>query len=129
MPPRSSDAEQYARFEKLVAAALHAPDPVCALREASRDPQLGFELRRRLARADGRGVQLSALLVARLRFERLLCGCPEAEAWFDRDARAFTECFRRYHHEVPPSAFFPKEEARLFSAWLDRQRDRQAREG
>jgi hypothetical protein len=62
-------------------------------------------------------VALSALLVARLRFERLLRGSPEAEAWFERDPAGFGEAFHRYHAEVPPRAFFPATEAALFQAW------------
>jgi hypothetical protein len=54
--------------------------------------------------------------VARLRFERLLRGSPEADAWFERDAAGFTEAFRRYHAGTPPTAFFPGHEARLFRA-------------
>jgi len=61
---------------------------------------------------------LAALLVARLRFERLLRGSPQAEAWFDADPEAFAAAFKRYHAEVPPAAFFPQAEARLFRQWV-----------
>jgi hypothetical protein len=96
-----------ADYEKQLAAAMRARDPVAALRAI--DPHV-----------DADGVRLTALLVARLRFERLLRGSPEAEEWFDRDAAAFTRAFSRYHAEVPPRAFFPADEAALFSAWRDR---------
>jgi hypothetical protein len=70
--------------------------------------------------ADADGVKMTALLVARLRFERLMRGSPEAESWFERDPADFTRAFSRYHAEVPPRAFFPTEEARLFRAWRER---------
>jgi hypothetical protein len=106
------------RFEKLLARAITAPDPVAALRAASRDRTLPADLRRRLAAADEDGVRLSALLVARLRFERLLRGSRSAEDWYDSDPATFTEAFRRYHASTPPTAFFPQAEAALFAAWL-----------
>ena len=65
---------------------------------------------------------MCALLIARLRFERLLRGCPEAEAWFETDAATFAIAFRRYHADVRPTAFFPPDEAILFRAWDRRVR-------
>jgi hypothetical protein len=100
-----------------MARAITSTDPVAALRSAARDRRLDGELRRRLAAADEDGVRLSALLVARLRFERLIRGSPEAEEWYDADAERFTEAFRRYHAEVAPTAFFPPAEAELFARW------------
>ncbi|HEY2746315.1 MAG TPA: hypothetical protein VGL86_16895 [Polyangia bacterium] len=96
-----------ADYERRVAAAMRARDPVAAMREI--DPAV-----------DADGVRMTALLVARLRFERLLRGSPEAEASFDRDAAAFAATFARYHAEVAPRAFFPADEAALFDAWRDR---------
>ena len=75
-------------------------------------------LDRVLAAIDKDGFRISALLVARLRFERLLHGHPTVPEWLDRDAADFTETFRRYHAAVPPTAFFPPDEARTFDAWL-----------
>ncbi|WP_438026023.1 hypothetical protein [Sorangium sp. So ce233] len=112
-------ARAHARYEEVVARAMTAEDPVAALRVAAEDPALPPALRRSLRAADEDGVRMSALLVARLRFERLLRGSPEAEAWFDRDPEEFSAAFRRYHAEVPPTAFFPPGEARLFRAWLE----------
>jgi hypothetical protein len=116
-----SPAEDHARFEKLLARAMSAPDPAAALRRASRARRLSPALRRALAAADPDGVRMAALLVARLRFERLLRGSPEAEAWFDRDPEDFAAVFGRYHAEVPPAAFFPPAEGRLFRGWLARR--------
>ena len=97
-----------ADWEKQLAAAMRARDPVAAVRAIHPG-------------ADADGVRLSALLVARLRFERLLRGSPEAEASFDREPAAFARDFARYHAEVPPRAFFPADEAALFRAWRDRR--------
>jgi hypothetical protein len=94
-------------YETRLAAAMRADDPVAAVRALHPG-------------ADADGVQMTALLVARLRFERLLRGSPDAEAWFDRDPADFAGAFRRYHAEVAPSAFFPADEAALFVAWRRR---------
>ncbi len=112
-------AEAHARFERAIARAMTAPDPVAALRRSARDTRLPAPLRRALASADEDGVRMAALLSARLRFERLIRGCPEAEAWFDRDAEGFAGAFRRYHEEVRPTAFHPQAEAVLFLRWRD----------
>jgi hypothetical protein len=96
-----------ADYERRMAAAMRAEDPVAAVRALHPG-------------ADADGVRMTALLVARLRFERLLRGSPDAEAWFDADPAGFARAFRRYHAEVPPWAFFPAEEAALFLAWQAR---------
>lgn len=97
-----------ADYEKQLARAMRARDPVAAVRAIHPG-------------ADADGVRMTALLVARLRFERLMRGSPEAEASFDRDAATFARDFARYHREVPPRAFFPVDEAALFCAWRDRK--------
>jgi hypothetical protein len=109
--------KDFAMYEKLVARAMRAPDPMAALRAAARDRRLDPDTRRRLANASEDGVRMSALLVARLRFERLMRGSPEAEQWFDEDPGTFSAAFRAYHEAVPPTAFFPRDEARQFRAW------------
>jgi hypothetical protein len=105
--------------EELLAVALTAIDPCGALAVAACDPRLSNAARERVAAIDKDGFRISALLVARLRFERLLHGHPAVPEWLDRDAAGFTETFRRYHAAVPPTAFFPPDEARAFAAWLD----------
>lgn len=108
------------RFEKSLALALTATDPVRAVRRLGRDPRLPMTLRRTLRRARGPNIEMCALLIARLRFERLLRGCPEAETWFEEDPATFAIAFRRYHAEVRPTAFFPPDEAISFRAWSNR---------
>jgi hypothetical protein len=118
---RVSDDAAYARFDRLVADALTAPDPVAAFRAACAE-EWPAELRSAIEAAAGSedGVRLTALLVAKLRFERLMHGSRRAGEWFDRDAAEFTEAFRRYHATVPPTATDPRREAEAFERWLDR---------
>ncbi len=63
------------------------------------------------------GVRMAALLVTKLRFERLIRGSRSAEEWFERDGEGFARAFREYQGAVPPTAFFPGEEGRLFERW------------
>ena len=114
------DEDAHVLLERAVAAALRAADPVAALAAAAEGRGLTHELRAALAEADADGVRLAALLVAKLRFERLIRGSDRAHAWFERDPAAFTDAFRRYHAEVAPLAFWPSEEAASFDAWLSR---------
>jgi hypothetical protein len=119
--PRQTPAQAQARLERALVRVMMAPDPGEALQRAARDPGLPAPLRRALEGASPDGVRTAALLVAKLRFERLVRGSLEAEAWFERDAAGFAAAFRRYHAEVAPRAFFPPAEARLFAAWLARR--------
>jgi hypothetical protein len=106
-----------ATLEAKIARALRDDDPWAAFVRLGEDASLSADLRARVRAADPDGVRMAALLVARLRFERLLRGSPAAEAWFEEDPSAFAAAFRRYHRTVAPTAFFPPEEARLFDAW------------
>jgi hypothetical protein len=95
-------------------------DPVAAMRALAEEPGWPDELRQaaRAAATQARGIELTALLVARLRFERLMQGSREASALFERDPAGFVALFRAYHREVAPSVYFPAQEGRLFTAWL-----------
>jgi hypothetical protein len=64
------------------------------------------------------GLQLTARLVLQQRFGRLLRGSVPASRWFERDPAGFTEAWRLYHEEVPPTARTPGAEARRFEAWV-----------
>ncbi len=66
------------------------------------------------------GVRVAALLIAKLRFERLQSGSNDAAAEFDDDAAAFVARFKRYHATVPPTAWNPVDEAALWSAFRSR---------
>lgn len=111
----------YELFETLLAQALRSPEPARAIQRMCADIRLPLGFRKALAGVDADGVRLTAMLVAKLRFELLIQGSDEAAAWFERDAASFADMFRRYHHEVAPIAFFPAEEARLFLAWCEAQ--------
>lgn len=100
-------------YEAAISAALVAPDSVARLRET----ELDADLAKCIGAIDDDGFRLTALLVARLRFERLVQGNADAGRWFEDDPRAFADAFRRYHAEVPPTAFFPQHEAKLFAQW------------
>lgn len=109
-------------YERVLARALRAPDPPAVLAAAARNRRLPAALRRTLAAVAPDGLRLAALLVTRLRFERLLRGSGAAAAWFSTDPAAFTRAFGRYHRQVPCRALFPSDEARDFERWLAGQR-------
>jgi hypothetical protein len=113
-----------AAWQRVLADAMRAADPVAAVRAASEDDHHPASLRRALQQAlrNEAGLRMTALLVAKLRFERLVRGSGEAAALFDRHPRAFTEAFRRYHAETPARATFPAAEARDFAAFCKRAR-------
>jgi len=68
---------------------------------------------------DPDGLELTRLIVKKLRFELIIRGDSGMEAWFDRDAAAFTAAFKAYDALVPPRSWFPREEAEKFRAWCD----------
>ena len=109
-------AEGLMRLETLLADALTAADPAAALRDTGELPP---ELREAVERIDVDGLRVAALLVAKLRFQRLLNGSARAGEWFARDARGFTDAFRRYHDDVPPTSGDPWSEAAAFESWAE----------
>ena len=71
-----------------------------------------------LARLDPDGLRLTALLIQKLRFERILRGDPDLRRRFEEDPEGFTRGFQRYLRATPPRAVFPAEEAEQFRAFL-----------
>jgi hypothetical protein len=67
------------------------------------------------------GLAIAALLVARLRFERLMQGSPLAIHWFDAHPAEFAAAFKRYHTTTPSEHLMPTEEAVTFEAWFERE--------
>ncbi len=110
---------EYARLESLMAAALREEDPVAGFRAAAEDGELTEELRRAVQSAAPEGIRIASLLVARLRFERLMNGSVEADGWFERDPKGFTAAFRRYHREVAPREVWARGEGESFATWAD----------
>lgn len=107
------DADAIARLQALLGEALYADDPVAFVRTRAAEPGADPAL----AAIDADGLRIAALLVAKLRFQRLLNGSKRAGEWFEHDAAAFTAAFRRYHREVAPTAIDPWREAAAFDAW------------
>ena len=66
---------------------------------------------------DPDGLELTRLIVKKLRFELIARGASDLYAWFDRDPAAFTTAFKAYDRAVPPRSWFPREEAESFRAW------------
>ena len=114
-----ADRDDLVCQQALLADLLTAPDPVAALRErraaANADPALHA--------IDEDGLRIAALLVVKLRFQRLTNGSRRASEWFERDPRGFTDAFRAYHQEVPPTALDPWREAAAFEGWCDAGND------
>jgi hypothetical protein len=117
-PRRLTPAQAQARLEAILARAMRSSDPPGELQRAAADPALPPALRRALLRADGDGVRLAALLISKLRFERLIRASAEAEQQFADDPEAFAQTFRRYHESIPPADFFPPREAQRFRRFL-----------
>ena len=78
----------------------------------------------RWQRAQQAGLTVTAQMIVRLRFERLLSAHAGALAHFQREPAAFSQRFRRYHRSVPPTATFPQEEAALYDRFVETQADR-----
>jgi len=110
-------AAELEALQRAMADALRAEDPVAAMRSVAEAPALDAATREALRAADEDGLRLTALLVAKLRFERIVRGSGAADAWFDAEPETFSAAFKRYHAEVPPAALFPAAEAAAFLAW------------
>jgi hypothetical protein len=95
---------------------MRAPDPVARL--ISHLTRVSG--RRSVSTAERDGIRTNALLVATIRFQRLVRWSLKTKSWFLADTPAFVAAFRRYHRAVPMTAHFPRQEARLFRAWLAR---------
>ena len=103
-------------LQRVLQAALASDTPLETLRESARF--LPAEARAMVDRIDPDGFVVTSLLVRKLRFERICRGDPEMVRWFEREPARFTEIFRHNSRSVPPRAYFPEEEARMFLDWL-----------
>lgn len=115
------DQAMHRRYEQILARTLRTADPVRALHRqiAKLDPQAPLAIA--LQTVDPDGLRITALLVARLRFERLIQGSQMAARWFEQDAVTFAKAFRSYHARTPMRAFFPREEAEDFARFWKKQ--------
>jgi hypothetical protein len=107
--------------ERALASAMRAPDAVARLTRVLSQPASPGQRPRRLSVAERDGERTTALLVATLRFQRLVRWSLRSRRWFLTDTPAFVAAFRRYHRAVPMTAHFPRQEARLFRDWLARR--------
>ena len=115
-----TERELHQRYERILAHALRSDDPVPVLRACAQDAPEPLRSWLRAACARPAGLRLSALLCARLRFERLIQGDARAAADYADDPKRFAHAFRRYHREVAPSAHGPRAESQLFAAFRTR---------
>jgi hypothetical protein len=106
------EVERLLQLQRLLADALLSGDPAAFLRAHGTAE---------LAAVSADGLRMAALLVSKLRFERLVQGSRAAGDWFQRDGRGFTAAFAEYHRDVPPRAHDPWAEAAAFAAWLERR--------
>ena len=102
-------------LQKVLVDCCVADDPVAALAAARKDHP---EMEAWLGHIDPEGLQLTSLLVKKLRFERILAGDPGLRDKFREDPQTFTIRFREYLLAVPPTAVFPQEEAASFKEFL-----------
>lgn len=117
----SAELEQ---IERVLADVLTSADPWSELGHVRSDTALPTAVRAQLAAIDEDGLRIAGLLVAKLRFERLMNGSRTAAEWFERDPAAFTEAFRRYHTSVAPREMMPGLEASRFEAWVSEREKR-----
>ena len=111
MSERSPSPDRLAQIEaqqRLLGEALTSTDPVARLGE-------------RLAECGGDedGVRVAALLVAKLRFQRLSNASPMANEWFAADPEGFVAAFREYQESIASGALDPWGEAELFARWVE----------
>jgi hypothetical protein len=111
-------------FQRLLAQALLADDAVAAVAALGENHRLSRVLRSAAQQAVPDGVRVSALLVAKLRFERLMRGDARLRAWFEQSPKVFVETFHRYHAEESPICSFPRAEAQHFGEWLQNSEPR-----
>ncbi|MBK8101546.1 MAG: hypothetical protein IPK26_31075 [Planctomycetes bacterium] len=106
-----------AELQRLLLLACGQPEPTIWLRARlhAAGPELTAAERAMLANLDADGLRLTALLVHKLRFERLLRGDPALRTLFAADPVGFTRRFDRYVATTAATAVFPAEEASLFA--------------
>lgn len=106
------------RVQELLTTALLSDDPPAVLgRQLAQATDLTDEERAFLEQAGSEGLALAGLLVKKLRFEQLTLADPELAELFEQQPARFMELFRDYTSSVPPTTFFPGQEAELFHRW------------
>jgi hypothetical protein len=104
--------------QRVLVAALLSNDPPAELaRQVSAADDLSAQERAWLERLDAGGLILTGLMVKKLRFDRLTRGHAEMGELFRERPHEFLRLFAAYTAAVPPTAYFPGEEAELFREW------------
>jgi hypothetical protein len=105
-------------LQERLLAVLMDNDPVAALARMLANPDgLTDEEVTALRQVDADGLRMTALLVTKLRFERLTLAVPELAALFEERPEEFLQIFREYAAAVPATAYFPAAEGALFREW------------
>lgn len=107
----------------LVQALLSDDAPAELRRQLTQAEDLTAQERLCVERLDADGLLLTALMLKKLRFERLTRGHAAMSDLFRERPEEFLRLFAAYTAAVPPTAYFPGEEAELFRKW---QREAQA---
>lgn len=105
---RDDEMRQLADLQRRLGEALTADDPIAFWREHL--PEVAL---------DAAGVHVAALLVTKLRFQRLVNASRWAATWFDDDPAGFAAAFRAYRRAVPGPHLDPWREAEAFDAWCE----------
>jgi len=104
-------------LQAALVACCAAEDPAAALAEARASHP---ELAPWLGTVDVEGLRLTALLIRKLRFERIVRGDPNLAARFEADPSGFTAILKEYLAAESPSCVFPEDEAERFRRFLAR---------
>lgn len=115
--PIELDAAALAALQAIVARACLSVDPPAELARAGADAAIAPLVRGWLAGVDADQLRIAALLVQKLRFERITRGDTAVREHFARDPGAFTREFSAYARSVLPE-LFPAAEARAFAAFV-----------
>jgi len=111
-----------ADVQRVLLRAMLADDPVAALGDSiAQEGDLSDDERAALRKISREGLVMTSLLVKKLRFERLAHGEADLEKLFEREPKAFLRLYQNYTGAVPPTAYFPQEEADLFRQWQKQQ--------
>lgn len=104
--------------QQVLIEALLSDDPAARLRLGLQSADgLSDQERSWLERIDIDGLILSSLLVKKLRFERMTRADPALGELFEQQPAEFMRQFRAYVSAVPPTVYFPGQEALLFRQW------------
>ncbi len=106
------------RLEAVLAEAMTSATPQAVIDDFAGRSDCPGSIREALAAIDADGLRMTRLLVAKLRFQRLMHGSKRAGLLYSEDPARFAAAFRRYNRDVLMTAHEPRGEAALFEAWF-----------